>query len=230
MNKLLIKARSIARRTGLKRLYHRLAPQHDYEEAFREAILSELRPGDVIWDIGANRGYYTKIFGEKTGPNGRVIAFEPTPESHADLRHKTAQYPWVRCEQMALSDFDGSSLFVVGKFDTTNHLQYDANGAVPPNGMRVPVMRGDSYWKASGVTPNKVKIDVEGFEDEVLTGMGNLLDAPELRAIFMEVHFMLLEERGRADAPIRMEELLRSKGMRTKWVDMSHLVAIRIKA
>jgi hypothetical protein len=60
--------------------------------------------------------------------------------------------------------------------------------------------------------------------------MDHLLAAPELRAVFVEVHFRILEERGRADAPVRIEKLLRAKGLRPKWVDPSHIAAERISA
>jgi hypothetical protein len=88
-------------------------------------------------------------------------------------------------------------------------------------------MRGDSYWATSGITPNLLKIDVEGFEEEVLAGMKSLLAAPELRAVFLEVHFAILESRGRSDAPLRIEKLLRDNGLIPNWVDGSHIVAKR---
>ena len=57
--------------------------------------------------------------------------------------------------------------------------------------------------------------------------MSELLAAPELRAVFLELHFQFLEERGRAGAPIRIEEQLRGKGFRPRWVDRSHIAAKR---
>jgi FkbM family methyltransferase len=227
MNKLLIRVRSVGRRVGLQRLYYRLFAHRDYEQRFHEAILADLRPGDVAWDVGANRGFYSKIFCEKTGPNGRVFAFEPGPESYAELSRQTVEFPWMHAEQMALGDFDGTSVFVVGASHTQNHLQRNGVEATRANSVEVPVSRGDSYWSVSGVTPNVMKIDVEGFEEEVLAGMGDLLAVPALRAVFVEVHFRVLEERGRADAPVRIEKLLRGKGLRPKWVDPSHIAAIR---
>jgi len=230
MNKLLIKARSIARRVGLKRLYYRISPRRN-EDKFQSAILSGLRTGDIAWDVGANHGFYTKIFCEKTGASGRVFAFEPGPHSYAELRLRMAEYPWARVEQMALSDFDGTGRLVVHhKSDRWHHLQTDTGEAIATNSVEVSVVRGDSYWAVSGATPNVLKIDVEGFEEEVLAGMDGLLAAPELRCVFIEVHFGLLEERGRVEAPLRMEKLLRSKGLRPRWVDPSHIAAERLNA
>ena len=72
-----------------------------------------------------------------------------------------------------------------------------------------------------------IKVDVEGFEEEVLQGMGEMLTSSELRSVLVEVHFMKLELRGKATAPVRIEKLLRGKGFKTNWVDASHLFATR---
>jgi len=227
MNKLTIKARSMARSIGLTRLYYRFVPRGGYEEKFQNAIMAELQPGDLLWDIGANVGLYTRIFAEKAGGTGRVYAFEPVPTLYAELCRRTSEFPWVQNEQIALSDFDGSSRMLKGKTDRLGHLETysgEADGAVS---FDVRVMRADSYVESSKATPNLVKIDVEGFEEEVLAGMTRLLAAPELRAVFLEVHFAILESRGRSEAPIRIEKLLRSNGLIPRWVDSSHIVAKR---
>jgi FkbM family methyltransferase len=230
VNRLLIKARSIGRQLGLQRIYYRLLPHRDYEQKFHEAILAELKTGDVAWDIGANQGYYAKIFCEKTGASGQVFAFEPTPDSYAELCRTTSEYSWIRNEMMALGDFDGATQMVLGEAHRRNHLQWQAEESSGGNCVQVQVISGDSYRVASGNTPNVIKIDVEGFEEEVLAGMSHLLAAPELRAVFVEVHFRLLEDRGRADAPVRIEKLLRGKGLRPRWVDPSHIAAERVHA
>ena len=230
MNKVIIKARSIARRIGLKRLYHRLVPQRSYEEKFHHEISAELRQGDSIWDVGANVGLYTKIFAEAVGSTGRVFAFEPLPETYEKLCRQTKDFPWVRNEQIALSDFDGSSRMLVGITDRVGHLENFAGEASAGISVEVPVLCGDSYWAKSGMTPDLLKIDVEGFEEEVLAGMKSLLAAPELRAVFLEVHFGMLESRGRAEAPMRIEKLLRRNGLIPSWVDGSHIVAKRRQA
>jgi len=53
------------------------------------------------------------------------------------------------------------------------------------------------------------------------------IDVPALRGVLVEVHFLKLEKRGRATAPIRIEKLLGGKGFKTRWVDASHLFATR---
>ncbi len=236
VNKLIIKARSLARRIGLKRMYYRFVPENSYEEKFHREISAELRQGDMVWDVGANLGFYTRIFAERTGGTGHVVAFEPAPATYEKLCRETSDYPWVQNEQIALSDFDGLSRMLVPKsnivghldgLDTVGHLESFVGEETTGISVDVRVMCGDSYWATSGMTPNLLKIDVEGFEDEVLAGMKSLLAAPELRAVFLEIHFEILESRGRSDAPMRIEKLLRSKGFTPRWVDRSHIAAKR---
>lgn len=72
-----------------------------------------------------------------------------------------------------------------------------------------------------------VKIDVEGFELDVLKGMSGLLADPALRAIFVEVHFLALANRGLHTAPADMIALLRAAGFEIQWIDPSHFGATR---
>ena len=49
----------------------------NYEETFDTAMFEAVKPGDIIWGVGANVGYYTRKFADSTGAAGRVFAFEP---------------------------------------------------------------------------------------------------------------------------------------------------------
>jgi FkbM family methyltransferase len=219
--------RSVARRLGLTKIVQQLIPRSNYEAKFHRAVLVSVQTGDVIWDIGANVGFYAKIFCEFVGPTGKVIAFEPTPKTCAVLCDGLKGFPWAHVEQTALSDYEGTAAFIVGDADRRNHIEKTAGESDRHDSITVPVVRADSYWKASGLTPNVIKIDVEGFEGEVLDGMGDLLMAPDLRVVLVEVHFKALEERGLPKHPLYIESLLRRTGFKPTWVDASHLVAER---
>jgi FkbM family methyltransferase len=228
MNPLLIKARSIARKTGVISIINRLRPARSYEEHFHDALVKAVQPGDVVWDVGANIGLYTEQFCEWVGKDGFVVAFEPGVEACAEIRARLPDCPWLQVENAALGETDATGRLVIEAGSVDNHVATDADAANGgANSIPVIISRGDTARTRLGRTPNVIKVDVEGFEEEVLLGMGDVLTSRELRKVLVEVHFLKLEKRGRATAPVRIEKLLKSSGFTTKWVDASHLVASR---
>jgi FkbM family methyltransferase len=203
-------------------------PRKGYEDSFRSAMLACIRPGDCVWDVGANIGLYSELFAVAAGNSGKVISFEP---SHAcvailkeRLRGRASGASW-EIVPAALSDKDGEARFSVVDGDTapSNHLARSDEASTVP----VQVVRGDALVAAGYEVPAVVKIDVEGFEGEVLDGMGTVLEDPSLRAVCVEIHFQMLTERGRPREPTRIARLLEGHGFIVEWVDMSHLIARR---
>ena len=97
------------------------------------------------------------------------------------------------------------------------------NGSV-----EVEVSTGDHCVMFRSVNPpDVIKIDTEGFELEVIRGLHRTLRRPNLRALFVEVHFGQLKDRGLAKAPAKIEVLLETAGFRCNWADASHIVARR---
>ena len=73
-----------------------------------------------------------------------------------------------------------------------------------------------------------VGVDVEGSELDVFVGLGELLKEKSCRAVFCEVHFGLLAERGQPYASKEIEKLLAESGLSEQsWLDASHLMALR---
>lgn len=208
------------------RLYRRIFGIQ-YEQEFDRYMLSRIRPGDVVWDVGANVGYFTEKFAEAVGPAGEVLAFEPSPDSHSILCGKFPAAGNVQIERIALSNFDGNAEFSVSssRASPTNAL---VTGVAKAESVNVKVNRADSIMELSPRrVPNRIKIDVEGYEDDVLAGMQSTLSRSELRSIFIEVHFQELNRRGRSDAPTQISSLLKGKGFSLRWIDPSHVVAER---
>lgn len=223
-----IKVRSIARKTGAIRLINRLRPTESYESRVHEALTGAVGPGDVVWDVGANVGVYSELFCERVGRDGRVIAFEPLPESCDRIRERVPNCEWLQVENVALGDVDTTGRLVTGAESVENHVETEMDVSKgTPGSIPVTICRGDTMCDRLGLVPNVVKVDVEGFEEEVLKGMGTMLTSPDLRSILVEIHFMKLEKRGQPTAPIRIEKLLGAKGFKTNWVDASHLFATR---
>jgi FkbM family methyltransferase len=222
-----IKIRSFARKTGIIRLINLLRPAGSYEQRAHKALMDAVRPGDLVWDVGANVGLYSELFCQWVGKEGSVVAFEPFANSCDRIRERLANSAALRVENIALGDTDTSGRLVTGAESVENHIATDADALAGSTGVPVVICRGDTVCNRLGRVPNVIKIDVEGFEEEVLMGMEEVLASPTLRSVLVEVHFKKLEERGRPTAPIRIEKLLGSKGFRTTWVDASHLFATR---
>ena len=91
------------------------------------------------------------------------------------------------------------------------------------NAVSVEVMRGDDV---QAPRPTIVKLDVEGYELEALRGMREVLRGA--RAVFIEVHFNVLEQRGLRKAPSDIITELKAAGLtRISWPDASHIAAFR---
>ena len=233
MHPLSIKLRSLGRRIGLHHLLNRfrrgVKSHRAYEERFQKALESAVRPGDTVWDVGANVGLYTELFCRWVGPQGHVVAFEPNPAPIAKIKERLQDFPSLRLENVALGDREGSSTLVVdGDYTVSGHIHYEGEiDAAQKLAIPIQLTTGDKVCRRIGRSPNVVKVDVEGFEEEVLLGLNETLRSLELRAVLIEVHFRELEIRGQRDAPIRICDLLTSNGFRVDWIDFNHLIAKR---
>jgi FkbM family methyltransferase len=228
-----IQVRSLGRRLGVTRAYwavrQRVGTKH-YEAAFGDALHAAVRRGDTIWDVGANVGLYTTIFSDLVGATGHVVAFEPAPAPFEHLSQAVAERSNVTLVAMAL----GAEAAVMPinvmadpRAGTHSLVRGSQAGATT---VSVTVARGDRIRADRNLpTPNVIKIDVEGFEYEVLSGMAEILESSTCRAVLCEVHFGVLAQRGLKNYPRRIEQYLRDHDFSTHWVDASHLAATRDK-
>ena len=206
-------ARSVVRRLGLVPLLNKFRSvwRVGYEDAFSRSLLVEIRSADCVWDIGANVGYYSQKFASLAS---RVVAFEPVPETFLSL--SKLALPNATFVNAALGDVRGVLPMSVAN-DASSLALLDSNI------VEVQVARGDDLDLPQ---PNVVKIDVEGFEYEVISGMQTRLRALECRAVFCELHFEVLEKRGLRQTPAKIVKQLRSLGFtKIRWLDASHISA-----
>jgi len=195
-------------------------------------MFDHIRPGDVVWDVGANHGYYASRFADAVGKSGHVVAFEPHKAIFESLTNVIGVRTNVQLENSALGNSDGTAELYVSAaqgcdFDILQLAVVKDNPQVK-SVSQVRVMKGDTYRHARpGLAPNRIKIDVEGFEYEVLLGLSETLKSSQLLSVFMEVHFTFFRERGVPDTPAKIVALLKAHKFQTKWAGPCHLVASR---
>jgi FkbM family methyltransferase len=178
----------------------RSAMGKNYDSEIAAFLKGKVAPGAVCFDVGANLGVYVLQFAEWSKPNGTVVAFEPNPSTAAALRRHIAMNQLahrVRVVDQAVSDRAGSAEFFAAGCDgmsrlgTPNRLISDRVQKVS-----VPTTTLDGFVKQSGVAPDVMLIDVEGFEIPVLRGARQVLaNHPEMLLI-VEMHPNVWESAG----------------------------------
>lgn len=200
-----------------------------YEACYQESLLRTICLGDVIWDVGANIGFYSKRFADLAGAAGKVIAFEPNPSAVEQLRLALTQFANVQICPIGLSNVPENAVFSLGAepASTTGHIALEQSNE--SNTIRVTLNAGDTLV-AEGLVPQPtvIKIDVEGYELEVLQGLQRCLRNEALKVVGIEVHFGHLAARGLERAPAQIEALLGAAGFGLQWPDPSHVLAVRV--
>ena len=138
-----------------------------------------IREGDWVLDIGANIGHYTKRFSELVGASGRVLAFEPVPDTFTLLTANARLFAHANVSlfNAAVSDRLDLCGMTVPNFDTGLRNYYEARLADAAESesafsvLTIPIDRLDI--KACVAL---VKIDAEDHEASVLAGMSRLLE------------------------------------------------------
>jgi len=217
--------RNIGRIFGLNKWIASFLLGKGYETKYEKSFSAALKQGDCVWDVGANVGYYTRLFSKRVHDQGIVFAFEPSPVNFKQLKEACILLDNVTLLPYGLGKDNGSFRFQQGTDDlgaTSRIVDSDEQGLV------VKIHAGKTLIGENKVLPpNALKIDVEGFELEVLEGLGNHLRNKQLRAIGIEIHFRILKERGMPRAPQAIETLLVRSGFSVSWPDSSHLLAFR---
>jgi FkbM family methyltransferase len=226
-SRLALATRNLGRTLGLNKLIASFLQGKGYEAKYDNNFSERLKLGNCVWDVGANVGYYTRSFSERVGDRGVVFAFEPSPENYVRLSAACTTLLNVHKIQCGLGQENGKLAFLQGTDDlgATSRI---AGSAAEKNTTMVDIRTGTSLIsEGDALPPNAIKIDVEGFELEVLHGLGNHLSSRALYLIGIEVHFGILKSRGMPEAPNQIESLLLRHGFNVSWPDSSHILATR---
>jgi FkbM family methyltransferase len=183
----------------------------DDEEEFLTDVLTELKPEDVFYDIGACIGLFSLHAARRSS---RVIAFEPEPVFQKHLAknctingiNNITVLPYAVSDQsqtmVLFSDGDSGKSPSLANDGFHGHVEVEARSL-------------DDLVKDQAIPfPDVMKIDIEGAEILALRGMKHILKNNPPRAIFIEVHPVLLTHFGST-----MQEflaMLESAGYKTR--------------
>jgi FkbM family methyltransferase len=142
-----------------------LAQMDEQVDVYRQFV----GPGDLCFDIGANRGLKSEAL---LRLGARVVAVEPLPACIAELRQRLGHYATFQCVQEAVGAERGTATLHVADVDVLSSVRPDWFGMDGrwKETIAVPMTTIDALIETYGV-PRYCKIDVEGLELEALRGL-----------------------------------------------------------
>ena len=157
-------------------------------------LLNILKQGDVAYDIGANIGIHTIFMAKKVGSSGQVYAFEPetTTAKMLDDNLKLNNLSNAIVFRNALGD-----RLQEGELYINDKIGRGSLSLIKTDGKRVfqktTIVPGDDLVQKENLPiPKVVKIDVEGYELAVLSGLEKTLTRKECIFLYCEIHPTLL--------------------------------------
>jgi FkbM family methyltransferase len=169
-------------------------------EAIQEldGFISACAPGLILFDIGAHFGIFSLAAIRYGGHQARSYAFDPSPMAERYLTQSArlnACASQLTFRRVAVGSCDKEEYFVPHGIVGAGYYSISDHSAHSRKERTKTVCRSiDSLVAETNVTPTHVKIDVEGFELEVLQGGRGLLTS-HAPVLFLEIHNDLLRKR-----------------------------------
>jgi len=163
------------------------------EGAYHHRFLASRIPaGAIVYDVGANRGQTTLLFGRMVGEEGQVVSLEPVEELAGCIRRNVGlnDLENTRIIEAAAAEKRGTAYFEYYESRSTEgHLQEKREAAGLPKSetIQVQTVPLDGLSGTEVPPPDVMKIDVEGGAGAVFAGAQKLLDthSPD---IYIELH------------------------------------------
>ena len=186
---------------------------HVNEPALFRFLQGNIQPNQTVLDVGAFLGAYAVFEALWSGPMGRVICFEPTPgmwrwiDAH---RRYNGVEDRVRLIRAAVGERAGQMDFMVNHLEPYRNMAVGALSGGEFQRIQVPVVTLDDVCTEFNVVPDWIRMDVQGFEFDVLKGARRTITRHRTRLkIIMETHPQLWPKLGfhEQDALQTLEEL-----------------------
>lgn len=180
-------------------------------------ISKVVKKGDIVVDIGANIGYYVLMESKIVGNTGKIYAIEPSPQNIKCLKKNVAvnNYSNIEVYDFAIGDVIG-----VKKMNISSH--YNLNTLVSKKDNRITgtvdvnTSTLDKFLTGKKF-PSFVRMDVEGYEYNIIKGMKNILSSKKPINIFIELHPHIMKKeqteyilKKLADSGFKAKKIIRS--------------------
>jgi FkbM family methyltransferase len=161
-------------------------PDYNIEEL--DFLRAHTPSGGVFVDVGANVGTYALALARHVGTHGKVVAIEPHPVTHARLAFNNAASGFTQTRLFAAAAGPADGELMIETDGDNLGASHIVSGQASSRAIKVPSLRLQRILDQAGATHvDALKIDVEGFEDRVLTGF--FKEAPQSlwpRAVVIE--------------------------------------------
>lgn len=164
------------------------------EEIFMDGVYDRLPPGRVVFDAGANCGYFALRICSRD-PEVRVWCFEPHPRTCAMLRRNIELNGWsarIEVIQAAVGGRPGTCSLRLSERSTMGVVAPGMENGHSEATIEVPMVTLDGFAAQTGVWPDLIKMDIEGCEVEGLEASSRCLEG--VCGIVVETHSPALTE------------------------------------
>jgi FkbM family methyltransferase len=165
-----------------------------FAEPARDLLLDQVKPGMHVADVGANAGMVTLPVSKLVGQTGMVYSFEPIPETFDKLKSNVSVNSLANVELYPFALGERSCLGEAGFEDTGNSGTTAILPGKDGTGIRIEPL-DDLYLAGKIKRLDLIKIDVEGFEYNVLLGAAKVIEQFK-PILFIEFNTALIQRIG----------------------------------
>jgi len=199
-----------------------LRDEKSYEDNVKKIFLSKINKGDTVIDVGANIGFFSLLAAKKIGSRGKIFAIEPLKQANNWLKKnlKLNSFENYKVLEVAVGEKQGT-MKMYKKSKSAEMIILDPT--VSKDDLlicgEINIETIDNIISTKKIEKvNLLKIDVEGFEHEVLLRCKESFKAKKIENIICEIHTKYLKNRGIEEQSLYT--LLRKNNFLTKDIDI----------
>jgi len=177
-----------------------LVEGREHETKVTDAFVKNIKEGDTVIDVGANIGEFSLIASKKVGLKGKIISIEPLKQAAIWLEKNYSLNGFSNYEilEKAMGSKTGTmTLYKKSESSETGILDPEITEKELLSSGKIIVDTIDNLISSRNIgTVEMLKIDVEGYEYEVLCGCKDSFKGKKIKKIICEIHSSYLEKKG----------------------------------